>query len=273
MDFLSAIILGFIEGLSEFLPVSSTGHMILGAKLLGLEQNDTLKCFEVVIQLGSILAVVAMFFRRLERDFSLLVKLALGFVPTGLIGLLLYKHINALFVPNTVAYALIIGGVVFIVVELFRMRREKAANSAEDKSEQISTELSDKDEIARISYKQAFIIGLAQCLAMVPGTSRSGATIVAGLLCGLSRQGAAAFSFLLAVPTMLAATVYDSYKNRAIFIENSENIWIFLLGGAVAFVVALVVLRLFLSFVSRFSYISFGVYRIIAGAVFLLFVL
>ena len=108
---------------------------------------------------------------------------------------------------------------------------------------------------------------------MVPGTSRSGATIVAGLLCGLSRQGAAAFSFLLAVPTMLAATVYDSYKNRAIFIENSENIWIFLLGGAVAFVVALVVLRLFLSFVSRFSYISFGVYRIIAGAVFLLFVL
>lgn len=268
MDIFSIVILGFIEGLTEFLPVSSTGHMILGAKLLGLEQNATLKCFEVVIQLGSILAVVVMFFRRLGRDFDLLFKLMLGFVPTGLIGLMLYKHIKALFAPETVAYALIIGGIIFIAVEWRKIRKNKA-----NFSQAISLEKNEQDEIAKISYKQAFIIGLAQCFAMVPGTSRSGATIIAGLLCGLSRKAAAAFSFLLAVPTMLAAALYDSYKNREIFIENSENILAFLLGGAVAFVVAFVVLRLFLEFVSRFSYISFGVYRIILGAVFLLFIL
>lgn len=268
MDIWSVIILGFIEGLTEFLPVSSTGHMILGAKLLGLEQNATLKCFEVVIQLGSILAVVVMFFRRLGRDFDLLFKLMLGFVPTGLIGLILYKHIKTLFTPSTVAYALIIGGIIFIAVEWRKTRKNKA-----NFSQAISIKENKQDEIAKISYKQAFIIGLAQCFAMVPGTSRSGATIIAGLLCGLSRKAAAAFSFLLAVPTMLAAALYDSYKNCEIFIENSENILIFLLGGAVAFVVAFVVLRLFLEFVSRFSYISFGVYRIILGAVFLLFVL
>ena len=266
MDIFSAIILGIIEGLTEFLPVSSTGHMILGAHLLGLshEGNNTLKCFEVAIQLGSILAVAAMFFKRLIAEPSLIVKLIIGFVPTGLIGLLLYKHIKELFSPSVVAYALIIGGVVFIAVELL-MRRKNP--------EKISFEAGSHDEIATISYKQAFIIGLAQCLAMIPGTSRSGSTIVAGLLCGLSRTGAAAFSFLLALPTMFAATFYDVFKNRELFILNADNIYLFLLGAAVAFVVALFVLRAFLSFVSKFSYISFGVYRIIIGAVFLLFVL
>ena len=243
MDIFSAIILGIIEGLTEFLPVSSTGHMILGAHLLGLshEGNDTLKCFEVAIQLGSILAVAAMFFKRLIAEPSLIIKLI-----------------------SVVAYALIIGGVVFIAVELL-MRRKNP--------EKISFEAGSHDEIAKISYKQAFIIGLAQCLAMIPGTSRSGSTIVAGLLCGLSRTGAAAFSFLLALPTMFAATFYDVFKNRELFISNADNIYLFLLGAAVAFVVALFVLRAFLSFVSKFSYISFGVYRIIIGAVFLLFVL
>lgn len=266
MDIFSAVILGIIEGLTEFLPVSSTGHMILTAHLLGLphEGNDTLKCFEVAIQLGSILAVAAMFFRRLIGEASLIMRLIIGFVPTGVIGLLLYKHIKALFAPSVVAYALIIGGVVFIAVELL-MRRKSA--------EQISFEAGSSDEISKISYKQAFIIGLSQCLAMIPGTSRSGSTIVAGLLCGLSRTGAAAFSFLLALPTMFAATFYDVFKNRELFISNAENIWVFLLGGAVAFVVALVVLKAFLRFVSKFSYISFGIYRIIIGSVFLIFIL
>lgn len=270
MDIFSVVILGFIEGLSEFLPISSTGHMILGAKLLGLEQDKTLTCFEVVIQLGSILAVIVMFFERLGRDFNLMIKLIIGFVPTGLIGLMLYKYIKELFSPNTVAYALIVGGVIFIIVEWYKLRKNKI-NFKQIST--ISTQANTQDEISQISYKHAFIIGLAQCFAMIPGTSRSGATIIAGLLCGLSRQAAAAFSFLLAVPTMLVATLYDSYKNREIFIENSQNILLFLLGGAVAFVVALLVLRLFLRFVSRFSYISFGVYRIILGTIFLLFVL
>ncbi|AII15098.1 undecaprenyl pyrophosphate phosphatase [Campylobacter iguaniorum] len=258
MDFFSAIILGIVEGLTEFLPVSSTGHMILVADLLGLEQNNVLKCFEVVIQLGSILAVVFMFFDRLKEDFLLWIKLLIGFVPTAIIGLLLYKHIKALFEPTTVAYALIIGGIVFIIVELWHKKINYDG---------------DTKTLHEVSFKQAFIIGLSQCLAMIPGTSRSGSTIITGLLCGLSREVAARFSFLLAIPTMFAATTYDTYKNREIFAQNLDALWMFLVGGVVAFVVAFVVIKLFLKFVSKFSYISFGIYRIILGAIFLIWVL
>ncbi|ALV24965.1 undecaprenyl pyrophosphate phosphatase [Campylobacter iguaniorum] len=258
MDFFSAIILGIVEGLTEFLPVSSTGHMILVADLLGLEQNNVLKCFEVVIQLGSILAVVFMFFDRLKEDFLLWIKLLIGFIPTAIIGLLLYKHIKALFEPTTVAYALIIGGIVFIIVELWHKKINYDG---------------DTKTLHEVSFKQAFIIGLSQCLAMIPGTSRSGSTIITGLLCGLSREVAARFSFLLAIPTMFAATTYDTYKNREIFAQNLDALWMFLVGGVVAFVVAFVVIKLFLKFVSKFSYISFGIYRIILGAIFLIWVL
>lgn len=256
MDIISAIILGIVEGLTEFLPVSSTGHMILTSHFLGLEQTQTLKCFEVVIQLGSILAVVWAFKERLVSDFSLWIKLVIGFIPTAIIGFLAYKHIKELFDPNTVAYMLIIGGIIFIIVELFQKRPSYTPTT---------------NHLHNLSYKQALIIGLSQCLAMIPGTSRSGATIITGLLCGLNREVAARFSFLLAIPTMLAAATYDSYKNRDIFITNLDQIWIFLLGSAVAFIVALAIIKLFLHFVAKFSYISFGVYRIILGIIFLVF--
>jgi len=257
MNIFDAVILGIVEGLTEFLPVSSTGHMILAAKLMGLQQTDTLKCFEVVIQLGSILAVVAMFYKRLLVDFELWCKLVVGFIPTAAIGFLLYKSIKSLFAPQTVAYALIGWGVIFIAVELFRKARPRE---------------SELEHLDQISYVQAFIIGLSQCFAMVPGTSRSGATIIAGLLCGLSRNLAARFSFLLAIPTMFAATFYDTYKNLDAFAQNSDNITTFLVGGAVAFVVALAAIKLFLSFVSKFDFIPFGIYRILIGAIFFIFV-
>ena len=256
MDIISAIILGIVEGLTEFLPVSSTGHMILISHFLGLEQTQTLKCFEVVIQLGSILAVVWAFRERLSSDIWLWIKLIIGFIPTAIIGFLAYKYIKELFNPNTVAYMLIIGGVVFIIVELFQKRPNYTPSTI---------------NLHELSFVKAFIIGLSQCLAMIPGTSRSGSTIITGLLCGLSREVAARFSFLLAIPTMVAATFYDSYKNRDIFIANLDQIWIFLLGGVVAFVVALIVIGLFLRFVAKFSYISFGIYRIILGVAFLVF--
>lgn len=258
MDFVDAGILGVIEGLTEFLPVSSTGHMILGSKLLGLKQDDVLKCFEVVIQLGSILAVVFLFFERLKTDFSLWIKLAIGFIPTAFIGLMLYKSIKSLFEPITVAYMLIIGGIVFIVVELWHKYKHYEG---------------DTNTLQDISYQQAFYIGLSQCLAMIPGTSRSGSTIITGLICGLSREVAARFSFLLAIPTMFAATFYDAYKNIGIFTTNLDAIWLFLVGGLIAFFVALIVIKLFLKFVSKFSYISFGVYRIIVGIIFLTYIL
>lgn len=258
MSIIDAVILGIVEGLTEFLPVSSTGHLILTAGLLNLEQTDTLKCFEVVIQLGSILAVVFTFFERLKRDKQLWIKLIIGFLPTAAIGYLLYSHIKSLFSQNVVVYMLIIWGVIFIVVELLRKK-----NPPEN---EILT-------LDGISYEQAFFIGLSQCFAMVPGTSRSGATIIAGLLSGLNRQTAAAFSFLLAVPTMFAATFYDTYKNREIFAANMDNIQLFLLGGFVAFLVALFAIKMFLKFVSRFDYIPFGIYRILVAFAFIFFVL
>lgn len=258
MDIISTIILGIVEGLTEFLPVSSTGHLILASKLLNLQQTPTLTCFEVSIQLGSILAVVFIYFSKLKQDINIWIKLAIGFIPTGAIGFLLHKYIKELFSPDVVAYMLIFWGIIFIIVEIF------------NKKEKIKTTTTTLDDV---SYKQSFLIGLSQCLAMVPGTSRSGATIITGLLAGLDRKTAATFSFLLAIPTMFAATFYDSYKNRAIFIENMDNIFIFLLGGIVAFVVALLSIKIFLKFVSKFDYIPFGIYRIAVGLIFLLFIL
>ncbi len=256
MDFFSAIVLGVVEGMTEFLPVSSTGHMILASHLMRLEQSDLLKCFEVVIQLGSILAVVFVFFGELKLNVSLWKKLLVGFLPTAIVGFAAYKVVKGFFVPETVAYALIVGGFVFIFVELWHKKTNfvPRVNSVED-----------------VSFKDAFVVGLAQILAMIPGTSRSGSTIVAGLLAGLSREVAAKFSFFLAIPTMFAATLYDTYKNRELFLQNDSNVLLFLVGGLVAFLVALVVIKLFLRFVSKFGYIAFGLYRILAGVVFLVF--
>ena len=209
MDFFSAIILGIVEGLTEFLPVSSTGHMIMVAKILGLSQDDpAVKCFEVVIQLGSILAVLFIYFSRLKQNFTLWIKLIVAFLPAAIIGLLLHSKIKSLFDASITAYMLIIYGVIFIIIELF---------------------LRKKRDFMRISD--------VDC------------------------------------PTMFAATIYDSYKNRAIFAQNADNIWIFLVGGAVAFVTAFIVVKLFLKFVEKFDYIPFGIYRIIAGILFLKLVL
>jgi len=256
MGIFEAIILGIVEGLTEFLPISSTGHMILAAKLLGLDQESAaVKCFEVVIQLGSILAVLFIYSEKLRNSLNLWLKLALGFLPTAIIGFLLYKFIKDAFNETIVAYMLILYGVIFIIVELFLRRN--------------AGKMALTDEIEKITFKQAFLIGISQCLAMIPGTSRSGVTIIAGLLCGLSRSAAASFSFLLAIPTMAAATLYDTYKNHEIFAHNSDLIPVFLLGGVVAFFVAFVTIKIFLKFVSKFDYIPFGIYRILVGILFL----
>lgn len=253
MDSVYAIILGIIEGMTEFLPISSTGHMILASKIMGLGQSEFLKTFEVAIQLGSILAVLVLFYRKLTHGFDIWFKLAIGFIPTGILGLTLYRFVKDFFNPLTVAYMLIAGGIVFLIVEYFYKPQHKI------------------ESIEKISYKKAFFIGLFQSLAMIPGTSRSGATIMGGLLLGLNRKCSAEFSFLLAIPTMFAATGYDLYKN--IEILNTQNIQTLLLGAFVAFITALIVIKVFMRFVSHFGYGIFGIYRIILGSVFLLFVL
>jgi len=254
MDIIQAFIFGVVEGLTEFLPVSSTGHMILSAKLMGIDQNSFQKSFEIIIQLGSILAVVFAFKDKIFKSSLLWKKLIVAFLPTAILGFTLYKTIKSLFAPSTVAYMLIIGGIVFLIVEYFY----------KEKSHHI-------ENVEKISYKQAFLIGLFQSIAMIPGTSRSGATIIGGLLIGLKRKAAAEFSFLLAVPTMFAATGYDILKNYQEF--DISNIASLSVGFITAFIVALIIIKWFLNFIKKHSFISFGIYRIVIGVIFLFFII
>jgi len=250
LDLLKAFILGVVEGLTEFLPVSSTGHLILVSHLLGIPQTTAHKTFEVVIQLGSILAVVFLYKEKLFKDINLWKKLIVAFIPTGTIGFLLYKTIKSLFIPSLTAVMLIVGGVIFILVELWHRNRDFPIKSLDE-----------------IPYHKAFMIGLFQSLAVIPGTSRSGATIIGGLLLGLDRKTATEFSFLLAVPTMFVATVYDIYKNYQIMtVENWQYLFI---GFITSFIFAVLSIKLFLGFVKKFSFIPFGIYRIIVGLLFL----
>ena len=248
----NALILGVVEGLTEFLPVSSTGHMILTTSILGISLNDGFwKSFLIIIQLGSILAVVFLFWRRLTQGVAVWCKLAIAFVPTGLVGLLLYPFIKGLFNGYVVAFMLILGGLAFIIIEKTRSNRAHTTQSLDT-----------------ITLKQAFLIGVFQALAIVPGTSRSGASIVGGLLLGLHRRAATEFSFLLALPTMCVATGYDIYKNPQLF-ASADTLMPLLIGFCTAFVVAIFVIKLFLSFISRFDFVPFGIYRIALGGLFL----
>lgn len=250
MENLHALILGIIEGLTEFLPVSSTGHMILGAEILGIKSDDFLKSFLIIIQLGSILAVLFVFWRKLFKGLDIWFKLAVGFFPTGLIGLVLYKYLKDLFNGYVVVTMLILGGIVFIAIELAHKNKEYKVTSLE-----------------KVSFLQAFCIGLIQSLAMIPGTSRSGASIIGGLLLGLNRKSAAEFSFLLAIPTMIAATAYSIYKEPEL-LSNADSLIPLSIGFVTAFVVAVVVIKFFLKFISKFDFIPFGIYRIVLGILF-----
>ena len=251
MTLFDSLLLGALEGVTEFLPVSSTGHLILASHILGLEQTDAHKAFEVAIQLGSILAVLFLYAKDLIKDKTLWIKLAVAFVPTGVLGFLFYKHIKALFGVETVSFMLIAGGVVFLAVEYFR--RDKTVDEGK--------------ELSALSYKEAFYIGLFQSISMIPGTSRSGATIIGGLLLGLKRKSAAEFSFLLAIPTMAIATAYDLFKHRH---EMVVDDWSMLAVAFVtAFIFAFFTVKLFVTFVSRHTFVPFAIYRILIGILFL----
>lgn len=251
MTLFDAILLGALEGVTEFLPVSSTGHLILASQLLGIQQTAAHKAFEVSIQLGSILAVLFLYAKHLMNDKTLWIKLAVAFVPTGVLGLLLYKHIKALFGVETVSFMLIGGGLVFLAVEYFR--RDKAIDSGK--------------ELDELTYKEAFLIGLFQSISMVPGTSRSGATIIGGLFLGLKRKSAAEFSFLLAIPTMIVATGYDLLKHRHEMVVDDYSM--LAVAFVTAFIFAFFTVKLFVGFVSRHTFTPFAIYRIIVGFIFL----
>ena len=251
MDAWQAAVLALVEGLTEFLPVSSTGHMIVVAGWLGLDQTEANKAFEVVIQLAAILAVAASYRDRFTpAHIGLWLKVGLAFVPIGVAGLLFHHQVKALFSTGVVATMFIVGGVAFLLVEWLQRGRSPAVHEVED-----------------VSWRQAWWIGLAQVLALIPGTSRAGASILGALLAGLDRRAAAEFSFLLALPVMLAASGFDFVKHHEAFAGAAA--WPLVVGFAVAFVTAWAVMRLFLRFLARFTFVPFGLYRIAFGALLL----
>ncbi len=254
MDYIQAIILAIIEGITEFLPVSSTGHMIIASSFFGIAQDDFTKLFTIVIQLGTILSVVVLYFKRFFQTMDFYFKLLVGFIPAVVLGLLLSDFIDGLLEnPITVAISLIIGGVILLKVDDWFTPKEET------------------EVVKEISYGTAFKIGMFQCLAMIPGVSRSGASIVGGMSQKLSRTTAAEFSFFLAVPTMLGATVkkcYDYYK--AGFVLSEEQVNLLIIGNVVGFVVAMIAIKSFIGFLSKNGFKVFGYYRIVAGVAVLL---
>jgi undecaprenyl-diphosphatase len=254
MSYIDAIILAIVEGLTEFLPVSSTGHMIVTAAILGITPNDFTKTFTVAIQLGAIVSVVILYWKRFFKSFNFYIKLLIAFIPAAVLGFLLGDEIDAMLERvDVVAYALIAGGIFFLFVDnLFK-----------------ETEVTGSSEV---SNKNAFAVGLFQILAMViPGVSRSAATIIGGLTQKLNKTTAAEFSFFLAVPTMAAAT---GYKLLKFYLKGgqftSHEIGLLAVGNIVAFVVAVLAIRSFISFLTKHGFKWFGYYRIIVGVVILI---
>jgi undecaprenyl-diphosphatase len=274
MNPLIAALLGLVEGVTEYLPVSSTGHLILASHLLG-EKGEGADAFDIVIQLGAILAVVV-HYRQLLRDHAagliqrraaslrLLLALVLGFAPTAVVGLLLRKKIKALlFGPGPVAMALVVGGVLMIAIELVRARRA-ASGAADAQADQLAPGPG-LVGLEHVTPARAFLIGIGQCVSMWPGSSRSMCTIVAGQLAGLSTATAAEFSFLLGLPTLGAATMYEAYKSRAVLDQiGASNV---VIGLVVSFAVAWAVIAAFLAYLKRRGLVPFGVYRIVLGVV------
>jgi undecaprenyl-diphosphatase len=247
MSYIEVIILAVIEGLTEYLPVSSTGHLIIGTAMLGIEPDDFVKMFTIAIQPGAIVSVLVLYWKRFFKTFDFYLKLLIAFIPAAVIGLMFNDVIDALLEsPMGVAISLFVGGIVFLFVDKWF-----AGNETNPDQE--------------VTNKKALTVGLFQVLSMIPGTSRSGATIIGGLASKLNRKNAAEFSFFLAVPTLLAATGYKCLKYQLAHGFNSEDVSILLVGNLVSFIVGLIAIKGFIAFLTRFGFKWFGWYRIILG--------
>ncbi|MEI9811118.1 MAG: undecaprenyl-diphosphate phosphatase [Bacteroidota bacterium] len=268
MDFLQAVIIAIVEGVTEFLPISSTGHMIITSSFLGIQKDEFTKLFEVSIQFGAILAVVVLYWNKFFdfKRWQFYVKLIIGVIPALLLGFLFSDKIDALLEsPTTVAITMLAGGIILLFVD-------KAFNKPRIESDD------------QVSYTKAFIVGIWQTIAMIPGVSRSAASIIGGMQQKFTRNLAAEFSFFLAVPTMFAATAYSLFvkkweqsgiprKGYEIIMESRENMIAFGLGNIMAFVVAIIAIRFFLNYLRVYGFKVFGWYRIIAGAILLILLL
>jgi undecaprenyl-diphosphatase len=247
---LNALLLGVVEGVTEFLPVSSTAHLILAARLLHLEETEYLKSFQVIIQLGAILSVVVLYWSRFW-NFDVFKKLVVAFIPTGIIGLAVYKILKQYLLGNmtVVLWSMFIGGIALLVFERFKQHAETDADFTE------------------ITYRKALLIGLFQSVAIVPGVSRSAATIVGGSLIGISKRTIVEFSFMLAVPTMLAASGLELVKNRGALSGRYSALAI---GFVVSFITAIFAIKSFLNFLKTRDFTAFGWYRVVLAVVFYL---
>ena len=256
MNGFQAIILSLVEGVSEFLPISSTAHLVLTSNLLGIAQSDFVKSFEIIIQLGAILAVVVLYWKKLLVDSKLLKNLLVALVPALGVGFFFFSFIKGFLIGNYVVslLALIVGGFVLIAIELYFKKRKMR-----------------EFELEKLSYKDSFIIGVFQSISVIPGVSRAAATIIGGMFTGLSRAGATEFSFLLAVPTMAAATALDIYKSR--FELAGANLALLAIGFIGSFVFALIAIKFLINYVKKHAFIAFGVYRIIFALLYFLLVL
>ena len=252
MDIIQAIIIGIIEGFTEFLPISSTGHMIVASQFLGIEESALMKAYEVIIQFAAIMAVMLIYREKISfKKIDLWLKLLVAFLPLAIVGFIFKDVIKSLFNVQTVAWMFIIGGIIFLIVEHFYKESE-----------------SHTQEVEEVSYKQAWWVGFAQIFSLIPGTSRAGATIVGGLLTGMDRKTSSDFSFLLAIPVMGAVSGYDMLKHYQDFADADWGA--FVVGFVVAFVVAYITVKLFLVFIQKFTFVPFGIYRIVFGIILLI---
>lgn len=254
MDYLEAIILAIIEGITEFLPISSTGHMIIASTIMGIADKPFVKTFTVAIQFGAILSVLVIYYQKFLKSIDLYLKVSAAFIPSAVIGFLLDDFIDTLLGDvRVVAFALLIGGVILLFIDQWL----KGSN----------------DNELNISYSSAIKIGLFQCISMIPGVSRSAATIIGGMTQNLTRKAAAEFSFFLAVPTMFGATVLKIKKSITNQAFTQEDLPVLLIGNIVAFIVAYLAIKSFIKYVSTHSFKIFGYYRILLGSMILILLL
>lgn len=248
MSLFEAIILAIVEGITEFLPISSTGHMIITEKLLGMQTTEFTNAYIVCIQFGAILSVIALYWKKFFQSVDFYKKLLVAFIPAAVIGKLFGDYIDLILGSvEVVAVSLLLGGIILIFIDKW---------------------LAGKDDDDEVTYLKAFKIGLFQCVAMIPGVSRSAATIIGGMTQRLTRQTAAEFSFFLAVPTMFAATVYKLYKNHDAITE--EHILILIIGNLTAFIVAMLAIKFFITMLQKHGFKFFGYYRIAVGLIILI---
>ncbi len=268
INFIQSLILGLVEGFTEFLPISSTAHLIIASNLMRLAQTDYTKTFAIAIQSGAILAVVVLYWKRF-LDWQVLKRIIIAFIPTGVLGLLFYKLVKNYLLGNmnVVLWALGLGGIFLIIFEY--IFKSKGSHAAALLSEGTSTSFSISDDIKNINTGSLLGIGLFQAMAMIPGVSRAAATIIGGMILGIKRATIVEFSFLLAVPTMLAATSLDLYKSYREF--SSAQFSLLAMGFIASFVMAILSIRFLLGYIKKHTFTGFGIYRVILVAAILLF--